>query len=67
MQSKDFVCEDMGSRRLKGCSDDGGGGSVVMPTFLVSRQDGTRLESMMPLIPVDYLDGTHLICEEDVT
>ena len=41
---------------------------VVMPTFLVSKQDGSRLESMMPLVPVDVpgMDGTHLICEEDI-
>ena len=68
--SKDFVCDDMGSRKAGegfAAHDDWWRWiGVVMPTFLVSRQDGTRLESMMPLIPVDYLDGTHLICEEDI-
>jgi hypothetical protein len=66
---KDFVC-DLGRRR----AGEGFAAldawwkwiGVVMPTFLVSRQDGSRLESMMPLIPIDYLDDIHLICEEDL-
>eukprot|EP00938_MAST-03A_sp_MAST-3A-sp1_P000798 g798.t1 len=67
--SKDFVCDT--GRREAGegfaAHDDWWRWiGLVMPTFLVSKQDGTRLESMMPLIPVDYLDGTHLICEEDI-
>lgn len=67
---KHFVC-DMGSRK----AGEGFAArdewwrwiGIVMPTFLISRQDGSRLESMMPLVPIEWNNGEmQLICAEDL-